>query len=430
MRVVLASASPRRQELLARIAFPFAVAPAGIDETRRPDEAPDRYARRMAEEKALRISAAHRDAAVLAADTVVVLGSEVLGKPVDAEEARRMLGRLSGRDHEVLTAIAWASGGALRAADMTRSRVRFRRLSEREIADYAATGEPLDKAGAYGIQAGAASFVASVEGSTTGVIGLPVAETERLARRIGVPEPVDPLPPDAVALRYRAVCAEVAGLLVGAGRQATDARVVAVGKGQPASMLAAAIAAGAEDLGENYVQEAAAKRAALLRDELAAGARWHLIGRLQRNKAALASRTFDLVHTVDRVEIARALAESGAGPPRKVLVQVNVTRDPAKSGVRPEDLHALIADLERRPGLAVEGLMTIGPESSDPLASRSAFDELRESLDALRGMGYERVRELSMGMSGDYAAAIGAGATLLRIGTAIFGTRPRPAARE
>jgi MAF protein len=425
MRVVLASSSPRRRELLARITFPFDVVPADIEESRRVGEAPDTLASRLAAEKATRVSTDHRDAAVLAADTIVVLGDEVLGKPADERDAERMLARLAGREHEVLTAIAWARDGALRQTALSRSRVRFRHLSAREIADYVATGEPADKAGAYAIQAGASSFVRAVDGSTTGVIGLPISETAELARRLGVPEPLGPLPAEAVVLRYRAICAEVAGLAVGCGRQAEEVRVVAVGKGQPGSLLAAAVEAGARDLGENYVQEAAEKRAALP----GAAVRWHMIGRLQRNKAAIAARTFSLVHTVDRVAIGRALAERCPAPPVRVLLQVNVTRDPAKAGALPEDVPALVAELTAITGLSLEGLMTIGPVTKGESLARAAFDELRASLDALRAVGYERLRELSMGMSGDYAPAVAAGATLLRIGTAIFGSRPAPGKR-
>jgi pyridoxal phosphate enzyme (YggS family) len=357
----------------------------------------------------------------------VVLGDDVLGKPADDRDAAAMLSRLSGREHEVLTAVAWACDGEVHAADMTRSRVRFRALSDREIADYVATGEPADKAGAYGIQAGASSFVCGVTGSTTGVIGLPLAETEALARRVGVPEPRSPLPAEAVALRWSALRSEVAGLAVACGREARSVRVVAVGKGQPADLVAAAIAAGATDVGENYVQEASAKRADVeASSPPAAAARWHLIGPLQRNKAAAAARTFDLVHTIHRVDVARALAARSPSPPARALVQVNVTGDPAKSGVAPADVSRLVAQLSAVPGLALEGLMTIGPDTDDVAAQRAAFDALAASLRTLRAMGYERLHELSMGMSGDYAAAIAAGATLLRIGTAIFGPRRRP----
>lgn len=440
MRVILASGSPRRRELLARIAWPYEVQPADVDESRLPGEAPEAYVRRLADEKALRVARQARDAAVLAADTAVVVDGDVLGKPVDDREAAAMLARLAGREHVVLTGLAWACDGEVRARETTASRVRFRPLSDREIAAYVATGEPHDKAGAYGIQAGASAFVTGVSGSVTGVIGLPVEETARAARRVGVPEPAAPLPAEAIALRWRALRAEVAGVAVGAGRQAPEVRVVAVTKGHAAAAVLAALAAGAGDVGENYVQEARTKRDAVeaaLAEAVAgdaagvaagAAAQWHLIGPLQRNKAAVAARTFDLVHTISRPVVARALV-ARAGHPVRGLLQVNVTRDPAKAGVAPEQAAAMLAELAAVEGLSIEGLMTIGPMDGDAAACRAAFEETRVLLDGLRRMGYERLCELSMGMSGDYEAAIAAGATLLRIGTAIFGPRSQAAGR-
>lgn len=435
MRVILASGSPRRRELLARIAWPYEVRPADVDETRHPGEDPEVYVRRLADEKALAVATGARDAAVLAADTSVVVDGDVLGKPVDDADAARMLARLAGREHVVLTALAWATGGEVRARELSTSRVRFRPLAAREIEAYVATGEPRDKAGAYGIQAGASAFVTGVTGSLTGVIGLPLEETERAARRVGVPEPAGPLPPDAIAARWRALAAEVAGLAVGCGRQARDVRVVAVTKGHPSDAVVAALAAGACDVGENYVQEARAKRDAVeaaRADAVATGedaaadgraALWHLVGPLQRNKAAVAARTFDLVHTISRADVARALVARG-GHPVRGLLQVNVTGDAAKSGVAPGEAAAALRELGEVEGLSIEGLMTIGPMDGDAAACRAAFEETRSLLDGLRRLGYDEVRELSMGMSGDYEQAIAAGATLLRIGTAIFGPRP------
>ena len=441
MRVILASGSPRRRELLARIAWPYEVRPADVDETQRPGEEPEAYVRRLADEKALAVAGSARDAAVLAADTSVVVDGEVLGKPADDADAARMLARLAGREHVVLTGLAWAAGGEVRARELSTSRVRFRALSAAEIDAYVATGEPHDKAGAYGIQAGASAFVTGVTGSLTGVIGLPLEETERAARRVGVPEPAGPLPSEAIAARWRALSAEVAGLAVGCGRQAGDVRVVAVTKGHPADAVVAALAAGARDVGENYVQEARAKRDAVeaaradavaTADESAPGggaATWHLIGPLQRNKAGVAARTFDVVHTIARADVARALA-GRAGHPVRGLLQVNVTGDPAKAGVDPAQARAALRELAGVEGLSIEGLMTIGPMDGDAAACRAAFEETRALLDGLRGVGYERLRELSMGMSGDYEQAIAAGATLLRIGTAVFGPRTPSTAQD
>ena len=434
MEVILASASPRRRELLARSIHPFVVVEPVLDEVPVPGEEAATFARRMAEEKARRVSSDRPAAWTLGADTVVEVDGCVLGKPRHVEEARAMLRRLAGREHRVLTAIAFARGGEVKGASLSRSRVWFRTLGDAEIERYVATGEPLDKAGAYAIQGGAGAFVARVEGSVTGVIGLPLEDLDELRGRLGVPGVSLPLAVEAVPLRLRAVQGEVAALAAASGRAADRVRLVAVSKGQPARLAAAAIAAGATDLGENYVQEGAAKRAAL---DDPPGVRWHLIGPLQRNKARQAAGAFDLLHAIDRPATAQALARHAGGRPTGAvhgLLQVNLTRDPAKSGVSPEDVARVARELRDIDGFSLDGLMTIGPQEASLDEQRKVFARLRASIDELRAVGYERPMELSMGMSGDFPAAIGEGATLVRIGTAIFGPRRRaaalPAARQ
>jgi septum formation protein len=187
-RLVLASASPRRRELLAQLGLRFEVAAADLDETPHQGEGAEAYVMRLAREKAREVAARHPAAWVLAADTTVVLGEELLGKPRDAAEAREMLGRLSGRTHEVHTGMALLGPGGEQAR-VVRTRVTFRTLSAGEIAWYAGTGEPLDKAGSYAIQGKGGFLVDSVEGSPTNVIGLPLGEALELLARAGLPLP-------------------------------------------------------------------------------------------------------------------------------------------------------------------------------------------------------------------------------------------------
>jgi nucleoside triphosphate pyrophosphatase len=184
--ITLASVSPRRQELLKQIGVPHVVIGAHIDETMLPGESPRDYVQRMARSKALAVWKEQSSLPVLAADTTVVLDGVTLGKPSDREDALRMLARLSGRTHEVLTAVALAtrSGVALR---VNVSSVRFRTLSVEECAEYWETGEPRDKAGAYAIQGRAAVFVDSLQGSYSGVMGLPLFETMELLQAANVP---------------------------------------------------------------------------------------------------------------------------------------------------------------------------------------------------------------------------------------------------
>lgn len=186
MRLVLASASPRRAELLRSIGLDFEVAVPDVDETRYPDEEPDHYVERVARLKASVVDGA--DAVVLAADTTVVHDGRVLGKPAHPAEARTMLQRLSGELHAVWTGVAVVSGGVV-SSTVERSVVRMAVLTDTEIDRYVATGEPLDKAGAYALQGIGGMFVESVDGSPSNVIGLPLHVAVRLLRAHGV----DPL---------------------------------------------------------------------------------------------------------------------------------------------------------------------------------------------------------------------------------------------
>lgn len=186
--IVLASGSPRRREILTRARVAHEVMPPDVDERMRPGEKPHALAVRLAVEKAREVAARVGESPgrwVLAADTIVVVDDDVLGKPVDASDARRMLARLTGQRHRVITGVAWVHTADPRDWSMAVSaEVDMRAASAAEIADYVATGEPLDKAGSYGIQGeGGRRFVAAVEGSESNVMGLPLEETLALMAR-------------------------------------------------------------------------------------------------------------------------------------------------------------------------------------------------------------------------------------------------------
>ena len=180
MKIYLASGSPRRQELLAQLGVAFEKIGPGIEEQRRPQESAQQYVTRLAREKAQAgVAMVDQDLPVLGADTIVILNGEVLEKPRDAAHAAEMLGKLSGETHQVMTAVALADRqntlDALVVTDVT-----FRVLSEHDIAGYVASGEPLDKAGAYGIQGLGGCFVRKINGSYHAVVGLPLVETYEL----------------------------------------------------------------------------------------------------------------------------------------------------------------------------------------------------------------------------------------------------------
>ncbi len=182
-RVILASQSPRRRELLTLIGIEHEVRPADIDERYLPGEMPRAHAERLAREKAERISSA--EGVVIGSDTIVVVDGDVLGKPADVADAERMLRRLSGRAHTVITAVAVAWRGRLESA-VEEVGVTFHALSDEQIRQYIATREPLDKAGAYGIQGYGATIVARVDGDYFAVMGLPLQRLVRVCERLGL----------------------------------------------------------------------------------------------------------------------------------------------------------------------------------------------------------------------------------------------------
>ena len=195
--------------------------------------------------------------------------------------------------------------------------------------------------------------------------------------------------------------------------------IIAVTKTHPAEAVTAALAAGLTAVGENRVQEALAKQEALP----GVPVEWHLIGSLQRNKARQAVNRFALIHSVDSLALAQELDRRAApGSRQRVLVQVNCSAEPQKGGVEPEELPALLAAVARLDRLELQGLMTMAALTEDLAVQRQAFRLLRELRDAAQGQGH-RLPELSMGMSGDYLVAVEEGATMVRLGTLLFGER-------
>jgi len=190
MMIYLASASPRRQELLRQIDVPFEAMPSRIEEQRRPGERPDDYGLRVATDKARHVAARVMERGlparpVLGADTEVVLDDEVFGKPRDTAEAAAMLSRLAGKPHEVISGLCLIAGGGEHRV-VSRSRVTFAPMSRAEVDDYCQTGEPLDKAGGYAIQGRAAAYIERLEGSYSGVMGLPLHELATVLRKAGL----------------------------------------------------------------------------------------------------------------------------------------------------------------------------------------------------------------------------------------------------
>ncbi len=239
-----------------------------------------------------------------------------------------------------------------------------------------------------------------------------------------------------LAARWRAITARVAAAAERAGRDPRDVTIVAVSKTHPAEAITQAMAAGVEVCGENYVQELLAKQKALASLGSASSSttgqpRWHFIGRLQRNKVKqlLGAVDLELLHAVDSLELARELGKrTSAGRAQPFLLAVNLAGEATKSGVSEAGASAFAAELGAIPNLAWRGLMTMPPPADDPEASRPVFAALAALRARLQDQLGRALPYLSMGMSDDFEVAIACGATHVRIGTAIFGSRPRAAA--
>jgi pyridoxal phosphate enzyme (YggS family) len=238
-------------------------------------------------------------------------------------------------------------------------------------------------------------------------------------------ERLDPAEVEAFRHARDEVLGRIADAAARAGRDPASVTLVAVSKTVPADRVRAAVAGGLTVLGENRVQEGAAKIAAV------GGAAWHLIGPLQSNKARRAAELFDVIESVHSVELATRLDAIVASMPDRapipVLLQVNVDADPAKAGLLPEELDAAIPALDALAALDLRGLMTIGRFTPDPEEARPTFVALRDLGERLRARWPRLGPELSMGMSDDYATAVEEGATLVRVGRALFGERRPPA---
>ncbi len=239
--------------------------------------------------------------------------------------------------------------------------------------------------------------------------------------------------PDAEALaRLQHITDELAALAKASGRPADSVQLIAVSKRHPLARILTLARAGQHAFGENYVDEAIEKMQAARTEDaaLAESIEWHFIGRIQSNKTRAIAEHFDWVHSVDREKIARRLSEQrpAGRTPLNCLIEVNVSGEASKGGVAPDEVPALAETMRALPGIALRGLMALPAPETDPARQEAAFREVAALAAALNQDPGEAPNApldvLSMGTSGDYAAAIAAGATHVRIGTAVFGARP------
>lgn len=431
-RLVLASQSPRRRQILTISGYEFDILPSQISEI--PDENLNLTSRirQLASDKAhaclkLRKSTEEQGFLFLAADTVVVLGDQILGKPKDEIEARSFLRRLSGHSHSVITAISLVDGvSGKETQSHAITEVKFRVLSDEEITDYIKTGEPFDKAGGYGIQGAAAKFIDRLDGPYDNVVGLPMAEVRAALAKLGleVEKRNSPIADNLKLLREKLPSANV--------------ELIAVSKTKPATDVIEAWKAGQRHFGENYAQEAVEKIGdvqELIRsvDASAQPVTWHFIGTLQSKKVKSIVGLFDFIHSVDRLSLAEEISKRAVAKnlEQKILLQLNFGDEATKSGASVNEFSDLAKKVSALPGIRLCGLMALPSLQDSPAASRTQFAEIRKIFEATR----EKLRaekgpaigdnfcELSMGTTGDFEQAIAEGATMIRVGTAIFGQR-------
>lgn len=224
---------------------------------------------------------------------------------------------------------------------------------------------------------------------------------------------------DAIARNVRTVLANIRQAALRAGRDPESVRLIAATKSVPPDLVRSAVAAGVRILGENRLQEALPKIEAIGSRE---GVAWHFIGRLQRRKVKAVVGRFQVIHSVDGLDLAEEINRRAAeaGLVQAVLIEVNVGGEATKGGLAPASVAGTVAAMQAFPNLSVQGLMAVPPLATDPEAARPHFRRLRELAASLAHQG---VKELSMGMSQDYAVAVEEGATMVRVGTAIFGAR-------
>lgn len=428
-KLVLASGSPRRRLILQDAGFVFDTFTSQISETLEKNltlpEQISSLARRKAEAVREMLGPKSRDVVLLGADTVVHLDGELLEKPRSGDEAIEHLRRLSGREHEVLTGMAVVDGASgVGRERCEKVRVQFRELSDREIQSYVKTGEPMDKAGAYGIQGLGGRFIHKVSGRFDAVMGLSIASVAQLLEELGVVVGrVDPFP--ELETNLNRVLSELRKFSLEAATGNLGPQVIAVTKTHPARAVRRAFYAGVTHFGENYVQEFVAKHEEL--KDLPV--QWHFIGHLQSNKVKDVVGRAHWIHSVDSVKLAGLISRKAeeCGLQQKVMLQVNIAREASKSGFSPEGLAEAWPTLRELPGLDIRGLMVIPPppESSDNGGTDGYWFRTTKELAGRIYAGSGWSPELSMGMSQDYGVALAEGATWIRIGTQFFGERQK-----
>lgn len=426
-KIILASASPRRKELLSKV-FSIEIVPADIQETPYEKEKASFFVQRMSREKAqqcaMKLKKENDHQIIIAADTIVVVDDRILGKPLNAEHALEMLNSLNAKSHQVLTAYAIADqNGQILSAGLHEAQVQFKNNTTQVLSDYVQSKEPLDKAGAYGIQGLGANLIESLKGSYFAVMGLDIVSICQDLIKLNL---VD-LPKTSLAIQYFTIIDQIKNAWF-RSKFRQDVQLIAVSKYQSIQAMHMVYQFGQMDFAENYQQEWLDKRDQIQTSSSLSTFKptWHFIGQIQSNKAKKIGEFADFVHGVYKEEQIKKIAQGAESQNRKVriLIQLNLSQEATKGGVTKDELAQIMDIVKSYPSLQLIGLMTFPPEGTAE-ESRKYFKQLREIRDQFRTEQLP-LSELSMGISHDFEVAIEEGATMVRVGSALFGARIKP----
>lgn len=418
-RLILASASPRRKFLLENAGYVFTVHPSHISENPNKNMSIDEQILDIALRKARSshelvhaTKALSLPYVILAVDTEVVIDNQLIGKPKDREDARRILNTLSGRTHEVKSAVVLIDSVSQKVlSQIETSQIHFKKLTTEEIENYLLLNEYFDKAGAYAMQGEGQKLVASFEGNWDNIVGLPMGLLEKLLKQSNI----------EVESKLSTVLSDLKESLNGRPLP----RIIAVSKLQSLEKIKQMIHWGQTEFGENYLQEALLKIKSIPSSKLI----WHFIGKIQKNKIKKIIENFNFIHTLSDLETAQSINTELSKTGRKIsaLLQVNLSLENTKSGYTKEALLKEWSALIDLAHIEIRGLMTMPPLTDDPEKNRPYFAELKSLLQSLKSQSpadvAEKLTELSMGTSHDYKVAADEGATMIRLGTILFGER-------
>jgi len=402
-KIVLASQSPRRAEILKKAGYYFVSFPVFISEIPNENLSLDEQIIDIAKRKAFACLDQCPDKnsgnIILASDTMVCLGNLAIGKPENEQDAFNTLKKLSGKMHEVKTAIILLDQGSRDlVSHIETSQVFFKNLSDQDIWDYIKAGEPMDKAGSYAIQGLGGKFVEKFVGDYNNVVGLPLMALEKLFA-------------EQKWNFEKSTLAQIKSQL------SSGQNLLAVSKLQPIEKIRDLASLGQRAFGENYIQEALEKIEALKDLNL----EWHLIGPIQKNKVKYLKNNFAYLHAIDSLELAELVSKKASEIDyvQNIFIQINLANEATKAGFNEASVDSAWEKLTRLSNVKIVGLMTMPPLQNKAEDNQIHFKKLKKMADRLQ------VKELSMGTSHDYQVALKEGATWIRIGTVLFGERQK-----